>query len=84
MPARGCPRIQASWHPSKSGNAMGEHSREPRARSFKPLTHDRVRHFAKDKPGWKLSALLIEKLPAILAAGTGLAMVVTALIKQWS
>jgi hypothetical protein len=29
---------------------------------------DRVKHFAKDHPKWKLSALLIERMPHILYA----------------
>ena len=33
-----------------------------------PPERDRVKHFANDGPQWKLSALFIERLPAILVA----------------
>jgi len=32
------------------------------------VSPDRMRHFANDSPGWRLSALLIERLDKILYA----------------
>lgn len=44
---------------------------------------DHVRHFAKDGPGWKLGALFVEKLPAILSATGGVGLVLLAAVRLY-
>lgn len=47
---------------------MSEPIAKPRLPALKQAPSDPVKHFAKDGPKWKLSALFIEKLPAILGS----------------
>lgn len=44
---------------------------------------DPVKHFAKDGPKWKLTALVIEKLPAILSSLGLLALSVVLGFSRW-
>jgi hypothetical protein len=42
------------------------------ARLPRPDPHDRLKHFNKDGPAWRLGALFIERLPAILTSTSGI------------
>lgn len=46
-----------------------------------PDPHDRLKHFKNDGPGWRLGALFLEKLPAILLSAGGLAATIYGLVK---
>lgn len=46
-----------------------------------PDPHDRVKHFKNDGPGWRLGALFLDKLPAILVSAGVLATAIYGLIK---
>jgi hypothetical protein len=46
-----------------------------------PDPHDRLKHFKNDGPGWRLGALFLEKLPAILLSAGGLAAAIYGLVK---
>jgi hypothetical protein len=46
-----------------------------------PPPDDPLKHFSKDKPAVKLTALLICKLPLILGSLSGLGLLVTAVVK---
>lgn len=45
------------------------------------VSPDRLQHFANDSPGWRLSALLIERLDKILYA---IGLVALAALLWWS
>lgn len=63
---------------------MSEPTDKPRFSLPGLAANDPVKHFAKDGPKWKLSALLIQKLPAIFGSlGLLTLSVVLAVSRFW-
>lgn len=48
-----------------------------------PPKHDPLKHFSREKPGWKLAALLVCRAPYIITATSTLGAVVYHLFKNW-
>jgi len=53
---------------TKPDRSMQNDVRVPPKRSLLPAPADPLRYFASDPPGWKLAALAICKLPAIVTS----------------
>jgi hypothetical protein len=61
--------------------------RMPDSQTKRPLVNfvaeDKVKHFAKDGPAWRLGALFIDKLPAILRNAAYVAAAIWGVHKLW-